>query len=411
MKSPSLKVLVIDDEENATRDHAKKIKKGMPKAEVFHAHGDNLVKLVEDLRDLQTQARSGNLTEKKEISVGGKSLNDYDVLVIDNDLFLAESSVRSGGELAYLARCYSRIPYIVLINESDVADFDLTLTGKPHCFADANIPAQHIANPGLWSLDWKGYFRPWYWPVVTNEVKAVKSCWRELKKAAHGVNSPVLEFFGLHESALLSFISQEALEFLVGKCEKSVEEITFRDFVESSGNALEAKDRVADDDAIIRIAVARTRKWLDCFVLRAEELLVDSAHLVLRCPNLLKKNQKANEFWSEGFSKSCPKLDEKRLAHFGFDHPNWLTRKAWLWPLIRDSEIPAEVDWNEYPELLFAEDVSRFLKPASCRRFKIGVRSAFNYRSILDRNSKDVSKAQKDELKELRYAPEVRLTL
>ena len=92
------------------------------------------------------------------------------IFLVDYDLLNADPSTYVTGEVtAYLVRCYSACGVIVGVNQFGENSFDLTLRNHPESYADLNIGANQLDNPGLWSTSWKG-FRPWYWPVLPDAL-------------------------------------------------------------------------------------------------------------------------------------------------------------------------------------------------------------------------------------------------
>lgn len=321
--------------------------------------------------------------------------DDADLLVVDYDLLEFDSDSYVTGEgVAYLARCYSRCGPIVTLNQYVKSGFDLTLRGHPSSWADLNIDGGQLGNPGLWSQPFRG-FRPWSWPLLPWSVEAMRERAAEL---VEHLDEPILAFLGFPREALES-LPRSTQEFLAA--DPPVEAVTFRAFVDQSDSGLKPRDQVVGDEAYARVAAARVGKWLENVVLSGQDILVDAPHLAARFPSLLAGDPADPAVW-DGTATLLPADDGRRgqestsglreefLEGARFPRAHWLSRPAFFWPVLaQNSAIPEVEDpWSAFrTDLVFCEDVSRFLPRAACREFVADLSSPFVRRYVVDPDS------------------------
>lgn len=320
-----------------------------------------------------------------------KKLDETEVFVIDYDLLNAKNIVSYTGEdVAYLARCYSTCKAIVAVNQFTTAkDFDLSLTGRPESFADLNVSEPHITNVGLWSSSWPPGFRPWSWPVLPDLVDKFD---QRVKFVRDRLDLPMLRALGF-EASEIETLPRSAIAFL-SRSATNVERLTFRDFVQKSANTLRPKDvsRIGSgataDDKIARIAAARLSRWLEDFILPAQEILVDAPHLVSRYPSLLTgSRQRDPRTWNKTAHIASARdlgIDHELLNQFAFPE-FWLSRPAWFWPRITTCRRIAEVadpTTRKASEFVFCEDVSAFVPKHDGKSFTAAVPSTYVRRYV-----------------------------
>lgn len=401
------KILVCDDQLEASEEWTARLK-AIPLVaksfEVKSCEPGTLQAQVESLADRRKQVRSEGCWS------GDHHFDDLDILVVDYDL--QDEDPRSGREIAYLARCFSRCGLIVTLNESGRNPFDLTLVSGLESFADLNIGSEQLSNRGLWQESWKG-FRPWAWPLIPAALKAFN---KRAKAVQADLDKKVLDYF--HFTAdVLPHIPRAVLQFLAaGK--KKPEDVTFRDFVADSPSCLQAKDRHAEwpDDVLARIAAARLGHWLERSVLPGQNILVDAPHLAARFASLLEKQPPRAATLNttatlDIASKSGLRYRQLRLHQFVSQ--DWISRACWYWPKVADDKSVAEVadPWSAASvDQVFCEDVSRFLPAGAAREFVAEVDSSFSRRFVANPNAKEVRKFA-EELRAVAYNPIVRLSL
>jgi hypothetical protein len=361
------------------------------------------------LKDLEKRRRDARQSGTKP-SWNENIFDSASILIIDYDLldFTKEDYITGEG-VAYLARCYSKCGLIVALNQFGVNTFDLTLRFNPTSFADLNLGSDQLDNPGLWVEPWKG-FRPWHWPILPDALEAFQRRTRELKG---NLNRPILSFLEFKKE-ISEALPRSTKEFL-GSGDKP-ETVKFREFVEDSGNALRRKDRAADDDSIARIAAARIAKWLERLVLSGQDILVDAPHLVSRFPSLLNGQSGRLGTWNKSASfKGLRSLGIRytQISDFQFEKKDWLSRPAWFWKPLSNLEAIDEVadPWGrDTRDLVFCEDISKFLPREETREFVADLPSPFVRRFVADHNPKAI-KQLGTTLRKIEYVPAVRFSL
>lgn len=386
-----LKVAICDDE-SSNRELWKEELSSLQgfldhfEIELIVAEHDSFKQALDALVDRKKLARAGSDNK----SYGEKNLFDHiDVLIVDYRLInTVYGDLITGEEVAYLARCYSQCKAIVAVNQFGSNPFDLNLTGYfPDSFADVNVGDKQVATPGLWINDWPDNgFRPWSWPLLPKLV-------RDFDKRLHDLNgnldTPIKELFEFYDEAW-SLLPRETLAYITPRVSKTPpDQFTVRQIVENSLLGLHRKDEPMNDESVARIAAARLSHWLDYSVLAAQDILVDTPHLVERYPSLTGEAMPSLDRLN-GFARIAEPFDlglDERLNNMAFLKPHWLSRPAWYWPLVTRAEWIEEVEnpWSsESPDAFFCEDVSRFEKMAHTRDFKIRVPSVYDTRRCID---------------------------
>ncbi len=311
------------------------------------------------------------------------------LLLVDFDLIEFDESV-TGEMVSYLARCYSTCGAIIGLNQFGESPFDLTLIGHPDSFADLNLGGRQLFNPGLWSDEFVG-FRPWSWPLLRSVAERLE--WRS-NELIDKLDQRVLEYFGL--ASFAAQIPRASKEFL-GVTQRA-EDVTFEGFVTTSGNGLHPKDRPSSTEALARIASARLSRWLERLVLAGQEVLVDAPHLVLRVPELLRGEEAIADSWNAATTLDVTKLElaveMDALREFQFAQSDWLSRPAWYWFSVRDSDRVRNFAKDLRPDdgFVFCEDVSRFLVREAAREFVSDVASPYVRRYAVDLESPETTR-------------------
>lgn len=407
------KILICDDEEHI-REEWKRSLDGIPSIRsTFEVETISDVKFSSTLIDLEKRRRMAR--EKSSSNPGSHwGENPFDeaaILIIDFDLFgFKKEDYITGEEVAYLARCYSRCGLILALNQFGTNNFDLTLKGNPSSFADLNLGSEHLASTGLWSEPWDG-FRPWSWPLLPQALNAFEKRVDDLLKG--NLDQAILTYLEF-PNEISEILPRSTKEFLV--CGDMPESATFREFVKDSGNGLRRKDELLDDESVARIAASRVAKWLERMVLSGQDILVDAPHLVSRFPSLLTGNINKRDTWNITASfngLSSLGIKYRLIGDFRFEKQNWLSRPAWFWGRLSNYDRISEVadPWSsERPDLVFCEDLSKFLPQEATLEFVADLPSPFVRRFVANSDSKEVRKFAKD-LKPVKYVPAVRFSL
>lgn len=414
-----LKIRIFDDEDEFSEKWSGRLREVIPEHDVEPLSQDDFDSTLSDLIARRSDARKneGPLSEgdRREIH-----LDEIDVLVVDYDLIELEdqASVLSGEDIAYLVRCYSSCKYIIILNQYGENPFNLKLRRPLDSFADLNIGAEQLDNDGLWHEVWpENNFRPWYWPIVPNEVESFQNCVGDLEER---LSEPLLNYLGFDEEAR-RFLSPESLDFIsvnsTGDQPSSDHEdveptdVTFVEFVRSSGNGLRPKDKAWDEGAYRRIAASRIRRWLDGEVLASQNILVDAPHLAARLPALVPDQDDSS--WKQVCTLSAPDWPKHKetLERFRYEHRDWISRDAWKWFKIRAQRREDELRpfWSgSRPPLVFCEDVSTFVPSERAHRFVADVSTPYDERFVVGPVS---DSSEYDSVRDVTYQPRIRLSM
>jgi len=405
-------VLICDDEQRSVDAWRERLEQLAIPFQVQGLAGRALGTAIKALEARREVARS---SRKRAADWEEHEFDKADILIIDYDLLNVDdpASAMSGENVAYLARCYSHCGLIVGLNQYDRENaFDLSLRGHPESYADVNLSADQLDSPGLWRLPWTG-FRPWYWPLLPTAVAAFQ---KRVARLTRHLDDKILPFLGFTPETI-SILPRSTIECLGSG--KSPEDTTFRIFVDKSVMGKRPKDKV-DETQVARVAAARVGKWLERVVLPGQDILVDAPHLALRFPSLLGGDINKVGTWDASASLPPSKslwsekgqLREKVQRH-RFREQDWLSRPVWFWNEVSRLEAIAEIKkpWSaERPDLVFCEDVSRFLRQQEAREFVADLASPFVRRFVVDHGScSDHELAS--ELRRVNYRPKVRFSI
>jgi hypothetical protein len=298
---------------------------------------------------------------------------DFDLLKLPRDL--------TGGEVAYLARCYSSCGLIVIWNQVRQRHFDLTLRDHLDSFADVNLHMRDLGNIGLWQPEFVGY-RPWAWPVLPDALTR----WEARVEALSAMDVDVvkvLDVLGLRD--VENDLSRQTLAFVEGA--SGEKDPTIRQFVTDTGNGLSAKDVAADVLGVVRIAAARLARWMDVLVGAGQDVVIDAAHLVGTYPGVLEPSptvDAANAValrgavtWSNQGAAELPPPD----LDFWAARPGWVVRA-----LPGGGEQGSKFNRRGQPsfDYVFCEDVSRFVPQEMARQFIADLPTPSAERFVLD---------------------------
>jgi len=405
-------ILICDDDQGRVEDWKNRLELLKIPFRLEGLAGQDLGTAIAELgKRRETSRRSGRqaaTAEKHQFDAAAILVIDYDLLNVD------PTSGMNGENVAYLARCYSDCGLIIGLNQHDRENFfDLSLKGHPESFADINLSADQLGNPGLWREPWTG-FRPWCWPLLPAAAAALE---RRVEGLTQHLDDSILEFLRFPAEAISS-MPRSTIEYLGG--EKSPEKTTFRDFALKSSMGLRGRDKIRAETRMARIAAARVGKWLERVVLPGQDILVDAPHLASRFPSLLRGDTDKVATWNMSASLFPPKslwsekaqLRQKTAGH-ALPEENWLSRAAWFWGEVRKIEDIEEVrnPWSsERSDFVFCEDVSRFHPQREVREFVADLASPFVRRYVIDTNACSNRKLA-EALREVNYRPKVRFSI
>lgn len=404
-------ILICDDDQGRVEDWKSRLELLKIPFRLQGLAGQDLGTAIAELgKRRETSRHSGRqaTAEKHQFDAAAILVIDYDLLNVD------PTSGMNGENVAYLARCYSDCGLIVGLNQHDRENFfDLSLKGHPESYADINISADQLGNPGLWREPWTG-FRPWCWPLLPAAATALE---KRVEGLTQHLDDNILQFLKFPAEAISS-MPRSTIEYLAS--EKSPEKTTFRDFALKSSMGLRLKDKIRAETRMARVAAARVGKWLERVVLPGQDILVDAPHLASRFPSLLRGDTSRADTWNASASLFPPKslwsgkvqLWQK-IARHAFPAASWLSRAAWFWGEVRKVEDIEEVrnPWSsERPDFVFCEDVSGFRPQQEAREFVADLASPFVRRYVIDTNACSNRKLA-EALLGVNYRPKVRFSM
>lgn len=323
---------------------------------------------VELLERRRRSARTGDDPDEAD-----SSFDHADVLIVDYDLTASREQqggpAETGERVAYLARCYSKCGTIVALNRYNAtATFDLSLIGHISSYADINISGDQIGNPALWGRPHEG-FAPWSWPDLTVSCALQRN--RE-KLLAGRTGDSVLAVLGLDGPTISNALTRNQLAWL--SPDAAPDKARVEDVVRHGDIGFRPNDEPWDEGGIERVAAARIAKWLERLVLPGQNVLVDAPHLVSRFPSLAAADD-LNETTQLGPHAPTGLIDE-RLDNHRLSAKVWLSRPAWLWPMLSEDKSIDEVR-DPFRAVgaskFFTEDSSAFREQDWCRSFAADV--------------------------------------
>lgn len=369
-------ILILDDTDQFQSEHRQRLR-DLPAAKEFNLPEVTVKQFEDDLITLRKRAQdNGNSKDDRETCFDRAAILFVDYRLIDLKL----AGFFTGEVVAYLARCFSRCGFIVGVNQFGDKTFDLSLCGHPESFADLNIGAEDIENPGLWKNGWSG-FRPWYWPLLPYAYNSLEQRVAELTD----LDASIFDFLGL-TSEQVATLPRGVLEFLTKGNVADAQKTTFREFVTQSGSGLARKEKTTDEFQR-RVAATRLGKWLDRYLLGGQNTLVDAPHLVTRFPSLLNNATEIRTLDATAQLVPARELPLKLdlIAKYQFGKTEWLSRPAWFWEALKDDPVISEVasPWKreDFP-FRFCEDISRFQAPDDCKEFVANLPSPFTRRYV-----------------------------
>lgn len=337
-------------------------------------------------------------------------LDDVAILIVDYDLFEAESFM-TADRVAYLARCFTTVGVIVVLNRSGHNPFDLTLKDHPESYADLDIGQEQLNNRFLWGLG-RDEFAPWHWPALPQFADDYKM---RVEDAAQGLREgwTVWETVGFPEKTK-DRLPLEITRFV----DPTGENARLDHFIMNSDIGLESKDRpefTGGGDTwhpetvqvLARVAAARIGKWLEYVVLPELDILMDAPHLVGRLPGLMG-GEETIDAWNavakrhEENPANIPYMKTELIEEYYLKKTHWLSRPVWFWrDIIEGADLEdVRAPWNvNRPDFVFCEDTSSFHPLENCHEFQAETRvSPFSERYVR-------------EIEEVVYMPRLRFAM
>ncbi|QNM96893.1 hypothetical protein [Chitinimonas koreensis] len=149
MKNHPVRIRIVDDEPERSKGWVKAIKAlKIPSMDIVALEKDKSRELMKLVADRQHGIRNSQVIPTSDDS----PLQDIDVLVVDYDLqeLLTEGQWSTGLQVLALARAFSGVKLIVLVNQFGSNIFDLTLTKSVRSPADLDVGSDQLVNPAFW---------------------------------------------------------------------------------------------------------------------------------------------------------------------------------------------------------------------------------------------------------------------
>jgi hypothetical protein len=382
-------ILLYDDEPSKERRWVDRLKGIRAVSTEFDVIALTTSQFKDEVSVLEERRKEARRRKPGTVS-GGALIDDAAILFVDFDIVNAFSEATLTGEsMAYLARCYSTVGFIVVVNQFGDKGFDLRLRTHPESFADLNIGGSDLGNAGLWKEPWKG-FRPWSWPLIPNALDAGRI---RSNEAANSLDKPIIEVLEF-PSELVGTLPTHAIEFLTDG--GNLSKLTLRK-VALGRSGLRGRDKATNDESLGRIAAARVNAWLERVVLPLQDILVDAPHLAARLPSLLTGDETRVTSWNKTASLGPAGklgLRSKSLLPHRFVSRHWISREAWYWGLIlRDARVaefgsPWELKATTW---VFCEDISRFVDKEAATEFISDIPSPYARRFVVNRRALSAS--------------------
>ena len=409
-------ILVCDDDLDRGKNWANRVQKALAETTGFVVAALPPHEFAAAFRGLESRralardvdADSIGPADEADLTAASR-IDSADVLIVDYDLSpdkhrtpdplddgraVAELLGKSGEDFIYLARCFSGAKGVVVVNqEVQRQSFDLTLQRFSNSLADVNVTGFDIGRSSLW-LGAGEDFHPWSWPPLCSVPMKV-----ERRMALIGdLDQLVLDALQLADNEHFYALTQTQLDPLGDDPQMT----TFRMLATQSRLGLKGHDKGlgADDELVRRVATVAVARWLECFVVPAQNVLIDLPHLAQRFPAVVIGDRRDADVWNRVASLEDvgDAVNTDLLSVGSADAASdWTSRQVWSLPRIataaRAIARPAPPDG---PVFVFCEDTSRFVDLSAAHEFESGVAGPFIQRFV-------------EQLDDIEYSPRGRL--
>lgn len=381
-----LRILIVDDEPERSKGWEEQIRRlGVAEVSVDALDLITSRTMIEAADKRRRAARDNQDPFDANIAC---ALDDVDVLIVDYDLqeLVAAGQWSTGLWVAMLARAFSRVKLVVLINQFGTNMFDLTLSKGVKSRADFDVGSAQLLNPAPWDRTRIDGYAPWSWG--DGILKAVARLDDAVAWIRQRLDKPVLEELGFtaNVGGGDNHISQELWQECITHPDR-----TFRDMV-GDAEFLTLKDREfikQFDESCARVAAAIVSHWLDRWVIPANDVLIDLPHLASANPWLLV-NTKDVSAWQattsvepDGFDVFLPEVKKYSFeSGFPTSRPTVWRRKV---AAAQDLAEPCGFTYDDFPDLVFCEDTSRFIEFADAQSFSCRLPSGDPQRFVANR--------------------------
>lgn len=420
MSSNLFRIVIIDDEHERADGWARELEK-LPIGGQLHKMGYEGTEIraldrQEALTILQAAESRRSLMREGQNPFAGQiqcALDEIDVLVVDYDLqeFMKDGQWTTGQQLATLARAFTEVNLIVLVNQFATNSFDLTLVQSATSQADIDVGSDQLPNQSLWDRSTIKDFSPWTWNdgILSGSVRFNQT----IEWVRQRLDDKVLATLGFTadtaDGSGLIYLPAALWERFL----KSPDQ-TFRKLA-SDTDFLVIKDRAhieKFDGPCARVAAAIVCHWLDRWLIPAGEVLIDLPHLAAIYPWLLLDRsdlscwQRSTDL-ENGFDAMQPDV-RKHQFNPGFP----ISRPVvWRQAVLSDPKTaePSGFTYEGFPDLVFCENTSKFAEFEKCSSFESDLQGPDKQRFIIRKTSND-SRAE-HAIDDVLYEPSVRLTI
>jgi hypothetical protein len=383
----NLNVLIVDDDPSRSAGWESAIKAfGFEGLTVRAVRLDETKELMKVANNRRIQMRPGSSSAACEPCI----LDSTDLLIVDYDLqeLLEVGQWATGLQVATLARAFTQVKYIALINQFGTNTFDLTLSKARDSRADQDVGSDQLLNPGLWVRnDAAGNFLPWHWQDGLLRAPGRIAATQEWVRAR--LDYPVLETLGFGfeptSESPETYIPKELWQELVDNPSASFRELAKRsDFLPIRDS--EYLDQ--HDEYCSRIATAVLSHWMERILIPSGEVLIDIPHLVSSYPWLLRDVKDVDQ-WNSTTGENDQALEALNpLVKDAVFSPGFPLSRPALWrrKVTADSRLsePADFSYDDFPDLVFCEDTSSFHPFEISRSFVSRLPGTDNQRFVID---------------------------
>lgn len=385
MPTTPMRILIVDDEPERSKGWEKQIQAlGFDGVSVAALDLDGSRAVIEGADKRRRGAREGSDPFVSHIEC---ALDEVDVLIVDYDLqeMVEAGQWSTGLWVAMLARAFTRVKLVVLVNQFGTNMFDLTLSKGLKSRADFDVGSAQLLNPALWDRARIDGYAPWSW--LDGVLTATSRLEAMIEWVKGNLDSPVLCTLGFGNGVEGAdpdtFVPQDLWQECVGDQSR-----TFRQMV-GEAEFLTPKDResiVRFDEPCARVAAAIVTHWLDRLVIPTNDVLIDLPHLASASPWLLNGREESGAWQStvgpDGFDALLP-----GVRQHAFEPAFPLSRSVvWRKKVARAADLaePMGFTYDGFPDLVFCEDTSRFHAFEDARSFSCRLPSSDPQRFVVN---------------------------
>jgi hypothetical protein len=398
------RILVLDDNPDRAKATVAQVESALSKHShkftISHLSGDELRPIIVDMFSIYREFLKNGKIER--------TLFEAEIAIVDYNLseIHFEGAIHTADTIIGYARALSNGIYYVALNRNESVDFDLRYAiGDYDSKADASLNFSHLSIPPLWSDDVPSSgFRPWYWPILMHSHDRRRSL---ISHIGSNIERSVLATLGLSDLDFeaLSLHARGFLESARSKDdERPLSSLTFLDIFLSTGRSISQEDRTkilanlkdgkATLEPILQIVSHEIDVWLRRDLIGGQDVLVDVPHLVERYPFLLGTSVGNNDAWTAITTNSDDALTllkrgghwERLESYLLPDWHIWSDRPVFKWKGIdSDDELVEQhlrFEWKDSPDIVFAEDTSRFVDRKTASRFNMETETSYPSRYV-----------------------------